>query len=80
MTECSKQKKTEEGFQRCKLCKKEVNLIKESNLFSHLKNHHKDIAANIDILDGAMVKKRAKLLLDCVELVAVNGNTLSHLL
>lgn len=77
--------KTEENgekkvFFSCLLCKKNVNGTKNSNLYSHLQFCHKDVLKTIENLDESVEEKRAKLLLDCVELVAVNGNTFSHLL
>lgn len=63
----------------CKLCNRNVNGTKKSNLSRHLKRHHQEVFNCLDDLGESIEKKRAKLLLECVELVTVNGNTFSHL-
>lgn len=44
-----------------------------------MKRYHEEVFNSLDDLVESIEKKRAKLLLDCVELVTVNGNTFSHL-
>lgn len=66
-------------YYRCKTCDKELNGTTESNLVSHLRKHA-DIIQNIADLGETVEKKRLKLLLDCVELVTVNGNAFNRLL
>lgn len=64
-------------FYKCKECKKDINGTKTSNLGEHLK-HHGDLYSKIcenDLIE----KKRVKLLLDCVEFVAVDGNPFSKI-
>lgn len=62
---------------KCKHCQSEINGTKASNLSKHLQ-HHEELFLKICNIDS-IEKKRLKLLLDCVELVAVNGNTFSRL-
>lgn len=74
-------RKNEDGVEKliykCKECKKNTNGTKLSNLVVHLK-HHKEIYSVI-FNDESIEKKRLKLLLDCVEFVAVDGNPFSRL-
>lgn len=59
-------------FFMCKLCNRSVNGTKTSNLTSHLKSHpetYLEICRN----DTTIERKRLKLLLNCVELITVNG-------
>lgn len=56
----------------CTLCDKRVNGTKSSNLTSHLKSHpdaYSDVCSEKSSIEHA----RLKLLLNCVELVTVNG-------
>lgn len=73
-------KRIKKIFYRCKTCNKELNGTNEANLGAHLRKIHPDVFQNIDDLGDAVEKKRLKLLLDCVELVAVNGNAFNRLL
>lgn len=66
-------------YYRCNTCNKELNGTTEGNLVKHLRNHP-DILQNIEDLGETIEKKRLKLLLDCVELVTVNGNAFNRLL
>lgn len=61
-------------FYLWKLCDRAINGTKNSNLYVHLQKRHHEIVKNIDNPDETIEKKRSKLLLDCVELVTVNGN------
>lgn len=63
----------------CTVCKKQLNGTKESNLSAHLQKH-KEIYEKVCEPDGTIEKKRMKILLDCVELVSINGNAFSRLL
>lgn len=57
---------------QCILCNKPVNGTKSSNLSGHLKTHpdkYAELCSDKSIIEY----KRLKLLLDCVELVTVNG-------
>lgn len=63
----------------CKMCQKELNGTHESNLVHHLRSNHKNLIENISC-DEKIEKKRKKLLLDCVELVSVNGNEFNRLI
>lgn len=59
-------------FYECALCNRKVNGTKISNLTAHLRMHpdkYADVCSN----DSPIECKRLKLLLDCVELVGVNG-------
>lgn len=72
----------EENFKQiynCKICHRTINGKKLSNLTSHLQTHP-TVYAEI-ISDKATIEyTRKKLLLDCVELVSVNGRALKCLL
>lgn len=57
---------------QCKICSKEVNGTKGSNLTSHLQMHP-DIYKELDEQDLALENKRKKFILNCVEIVSVNG-------
>lgn len=59
-------------FYTCKICKNKVNGTKNSNLVSHLQKHE-DVFADLCSEDADIEKKRLNLLLNCVELVTVNG-------
>lgn len=63
----------------CKKCQKELNGTNEGNLVSHMRTHHKQIIEYISY-DETIEKKRSKLLLDCVEMISVNGNEFNRLL
>lgn len=65
-------------FFQCNICKREINGTKNSNLASHLQTHQ-HIFSKLSHLDDSIEEKRLKLLFDCVELVAINGNTFSRL-
>lgn len=67
-------------FYSCKLCEGELNGTYESNLVKHLQKKHTNVFGNIGDNDEQIDKKRLKLLLDCVELVSVNGNAFNRLL
>lgn len=67
-------------FYLCTLCEREINGTKNSNLYSHLQHNHKEVLKKFEDSDETIEKIRAKLLLDCVELVAVNGNPFTNLL
>lgn len=65
-------------FYTCKKCGHEFNGHYIGNLSKHLKLKHADLfneICNNDSID----QKRLKLLLDCVEFVAIDGNTFSKL-
>ena len=64
-------------YYKCTKCKKEINGTKKSNLVKHIKTHE-DLYSMI-CNDDHFEKKRLKLLLDCVEFVAVDGNAFSRL-
>lgn len=70
------QKKT---FYRCNICDKEYNGTMEGNLAKHLQQHN-EVYGTIENSNQEIEKKRVKLLLECVELVAVNGNPFARLL
>lgn len=62
----------------CNHCKKEVNGTKTSNLASHLRIHeniYDKVCADIPSIEY----KRKKLLLNCIELVTVNGRPFQSL-
>lgn len=61
----------------CKECQANINGTYASNLVSHLKKH-KELFAKITE-DKSIEEKRAKMLLGCVEFVAVDGHPFSHL-
>lgn len=63
---------------RCKICQKEINGTKAYNLIPHLQTH-KEVYKKVCALDESIEEKRLKLLLDCVELVTVNGQTFTTL-
>lgn len=65
-------------FFTCIICKKEINGTKTSNKSSHLQIHKK-LYPQLRSLDECMERKRLKLILDCVEMVAVNGRSFSHI-
>lgn len=65
-------------FYVCKICNREINGTTEANLTKHLRCH-KDIYEKIAEDDESIEKKRMKLLLDCVEMVTVNGNAFNRL-
>lgn len=74
------QKGVKNIFYRCKSCDKELNGTMEGNLVVHLRLQHTEIFQIIEDASETVQKKRIKLLLDCVELVAVNGNPFNRLL
>lgn len=61
--------KNSKHFYICKICHHKFNGTKQSNLSIHLQNKHPEVLIN----DNSIEYKRKKLLLDCVELVSVNG-------
>lgn len=63
---------------QCKICKQPINGTKGFNLFGHLKSH-KEVYEKIFSLDVSIEERRLKLLLDCVELITVNGKTFTTL-
>lgn len=65
-------------FYTCKICKEKVNGTNASNLPSHLQKHD-NVYAEICSQDGSIEKKRMNLLLNCVELVTVNGRPFKSL-
>lgn len=65
------------NYYKCKECGKEINGTKTSNLVEHIR-HHEELYSKI-CNDDSSEKKRLKLLLDCVEFVAVDGNPFSRL-
>lgn len=65
-------------YYECKLCKKKINATKKSNLASHIR-YHPEIYAEICGQNSTIENKRLKLLLDCVELVSVNGRSFNCL-
>lgn len=65
-------------YYQCKVCNKGVNGTKQWNLVNHLQSH-KDVYKKICALEKSIEEKRLKLLLDCVELVTVNGQTFTTL-
>lgn len=65
-------------FYTCTICKKELNCTSNSNKTSHL-SMHKDVIAQIRFSEESIERKRLKLILDCVEMVAVNGRSFTHL-
>lgn len=64
-------------YYKCKECKKYINGTKSSNLTEHLK-HHEELYSKI-YENESIEQKRVKLLLDCVEFVAVDGNPFSKI-
>lgn len=58
---------------KCTLCPKTINGRKISNLSSHLQQCHREFFESVCKEDDELDLKRKKLLLDCVELVTVNG-------
>lgn len=67
-------------FFTCNICKKEINATNNYGKTSHLQNLHKDVYAKLQTPVESIEQKRLKLILDCVEIVAVNGRSFSHLL
>lgn len=65
-------------FYTCKVCNRNVNGTKATNLTSHLKSHP-TVYAEIISNKTTIEYQRKKLLLDCVELVGVNGRALKCL-
>lgn len=61
----------------CKECQTKLNGTYPSNLVSHLKTHKELFAKTTE--DKSIEEKRAKLLLGCVEFVAVDGHPFRHL-
>lgn len=57
---------------KCKLCPRHVNAKKPGNLLSHIKCHP-DIYRDVCRDDSSIEQKRLQLLLNCIELVSVNG-------
>lgn len=57
---------------QCKICSKEVSGTKASNLTSHLRVHP-NIHKELDEPDFSLEHKRKFFLLNCVEIVSVNG-------
>lgn len=58
----------------CHHCERNINGTNSSNLSSHLKVH-RDIYLDICGLKESIEYKRQKLLLDCIEVVGVNGRS-----
>lgn len=67
----------EKLFYKCKECSKDINGTKPSNLDLHLQKHEEIYSKISD--DDIIERKRLKLLLDCVEFIAVDGNPFSRL-
>lgn len=65
-------------FYNCIICNKEINGTKDSNKWAHLLIHD-EVNSKLHNLDESIERKRLKLILDCVEMVAVNGRSFSHL-
>lgn len=64
----------------CKLCKGEINAVKEWNLSSHLSNRHYDIFLEITSDKKEPIPiKRLKLLQNCTEIVSINGRPFSYI-
>lgn len=65
----------------CLLCRGLYNGTKQTNLSSHLKNVHNEIYQEhvIEFDKDTIGSKRMKLLLNCIEIVTVNGQPFSHL-
>lgn len=63
---------------QCNECKKKVNCTKRSNLTSHLRIHP-DIIVELCRENQSIEAARLKLLLDCIELVGVNGRPFKSL-
>lgn len=66
-------------FYTCTVCNKPINGTKNSNKTSHLMGH-KDVYAKLKIPEESIERKRLKLIMDCVEMVTVNGRSFNHLL
>ena len=69
----------ERKLYECTLCNKTINGAKGSNLVAHLGSKHKEIHKIICSGNLSIEYKRLKLLLDCVELVSVNGRCFRNL-
>lgn len=65
-------------FFTCTVCNKDINGTKNTNKVSHL-GCHKDVYATLHIPEESIERKRLKLIMDCVEMVTVNGRSFSHL-
>lgn len=63
----------EKKMYKCTYCHRNINGTKSSNLSSHLQYNHSDIYKKLCGADPSLEYKRQKLLLDCVEVVNVNG-------
>lgn len=62
----------------CTICQKEINGTKNTNKVSHL-SIHKDVMDKMRLPKESIEQKRFKLIMDCVEMVTVNGRSFSHL-
>lgn len=62
----------------CTHCGEERDGTKQSNLVSHLKSHP-EVYANLCNDIDSIERKRRKLLLDCVQMVTVDGRSFSHI-
>lgn len=88
ITQCSKEhfafkeiRKVEgisKRFYTCNLCQREINGTNPGNLSSHLQTHQA-VFAKICGRNESIEEKRLNLLMDCVEMVAINGRSFSHL-
>lgn len=65
-------------FYECNVCKHKLNGTKPSNLSCHFQIH-RNLYSKLDSLDESIEQKRLKLLFDCVEIVAINGNAFRRL-
>lgn len=85
LTEASRQYFTEiesqendKKFYKCNECNTKINGTYPSNLTSHLKKKHNDIFAKLSE-NKSIEEKRNKILMGCVEFVAVDGNPFSKI-
>lgn len=67
------------SWYECTLCGEKKNGTKSSNLTTHISTVHKKVYEEICSVNPSIEKKRLKLLLDCIEVVAVNGRPFRHL-
>lgn len=69
----------EKHYFRCKECEKILNGNNHGNLASHLLTVHEEISQKINKPKQCIEHKRRNLLLNCIELVTINGRSFSHL-
>lgn len=70
----------EKHYFRCTVCTKKLNGNNQGNLVSHLQGQgHEEIYKKISKPKQSIEQIRRHFLLDCVEMVTINGRSFSHL-